>query len=396
MTAELRPARLGGGDLVRLGSTGLRTRPLRAFLAALGIGIGVAAMISVVGISVSSGAQIDRQLDRLGTNLLQVRPGKTLQQEQTVLPREAAAMIGRIGPVTDVAQVATLDGAIYRNDLVPSGETGSMSLQAVSPTLLSTLNARLARGRWFDAATQRYPAVVLGASAAQQLDAHVGTLVWAGGRWCAVVGVLARVELAPALDASALIGWQAAVGYFGFSGHPDTVYVRTWQDQLDAVSAVLPRTASPTDAGTVLVDRPSDAIAARKAASSAISGLLVGLGGVALVVGGVGIANTMIISVLERRPEIGLRRSLGATRGQIRGQFVTEALLLSLLGGVGGTVLGTAITISYAHMKGWPGEVPLWATGAGLGATLAIGMVAGLYPAIRASRLSPTAALSVS
>jgi putative ABC transport system permease protein len=142
------------------------------------------------------------------------------------------------------------------------------------------------------------------------------------------------------------------------------------------------------------ISRPSDALAAKQATSQAFAGLLLGVGAVALLVGGVGVANTMVISVLERRAEIGLRRSLGATRGQIRTQFLAESLLLSAMGGAGGILLGTGVTVGYAYSQEWPAVVPAWATVGGLVATLAIGAVAGLYPAIRASRLSPTEALS--
>ena len=142
------------------------------------------------------------------------------------------------------------------------------------------------------------------------------------------------------------------------------------------------------------VSRPSDALAAQQAVGTALNGLLLGLGAVALLVGGVGVANTMVISVLERRAEIGLRRSLGATRGQVRLQFLVESLLLAALGGVGGVLVGIAVTASYAAYQGWPAVVPVWASAGGVGATVVIGAVAGLYPAWRAARLSPTEALS--
>jgi len=391
----LRPARLRVADLARVGSTGIRTRPVRAALAALGIAIGVAAMIAVVGISVSSGAQVDRQLDALGTNLLQVTPGEDRAGNRVPLPEQAGALAARIGPVTSTAQLGRTTTPVYRNDQIPTGNTGGLAIAAASPDLLTTLKATVAKGRWLDAAAETFPAVVLGARAAEELGiVEPGTLVWTGGQWVQVIGILDPVTLDPSIDSTALAGWAAARTYLGFDGHPTTLYVRAVPDQLTAVGVVLPRQVSPTDAQYVAVERPTDAIAARNAATSALSGLLVGLGGVALLVGGVGIANTMIVSVMERRSEIGLRRALGATRGQIRGQFVTEALLLSLLGGLAGVLVGTMITVGYAASRGWPSVVPLWSTGGGLAATVLIGVVAGLWPAVRASRLSPTEALT--
>jgi putative ABC transport system permease protein len=157
---------------------------------------------------------------------------------------------------------------------------------------------------------------------------------------------------------------------------------------------VLGATANPEHPSEVKVSRPSDALSAKRASDKAFTGLLLGLGAVALLVGGVGVANTMVISVLERRAEIGLRRSLGATRGHVRLQFLVESLLLSALGGTGGVLLGIGVTAAYAATQGWPTVVPAWATAGGVGATLVIGVVAGLYPAIRASRLAPTEALA--
>ncbi|GAA3372442.1 ABC transporter permease [Streptomyces sannanensis] len=393
--SRLRAARLGPADVVRLGGTGLRTRPLRVFLSALGIAIGVAAMIAVIGISGSGQAEVDRRLDALGTNLLRVAPGETLTGEKAELPPESVAMIRRVPPVQQVAATGATGANVYRNERIAAGRTGSLNVLAAGSDLLPAVGGHVRKGRWLDSSTERYPAIVLGATAAQRLDVYApGTRVWIGGRWFSLVGVLDPVPLAPELDGAALVGWPTARTYLRFDGHPSTVYVRAEDSQVASVRAVLAATAYPEKPGEVKISRPSDALAAREATESALTGLLLGLGGVALLVGGVGVGNTMVISVLERRPEIGLRRALGATRGQIRTQFVTESLLLSLIGGLGGTVLGTLITAGYAFSRDWPTVVPVWASAAGIGSTLVIGMIAGLYPAVRASKLSPTETLS--
>jgi putative ABC transport system permease protein len=398
VTTVFVPARLRPADVLRVGGAGLRTRPLRVFLSALGIAIGIAAMIAVVGISSSSRAQLDRQLAALGTNLLTVAPGSTLFGKDARLPTESVGMISRIGPVRQVAATGTVpDTNVYRSDKIPTAQSGGISVAAAHLDLLRTVTAALADGTWLNPATARYPAVVLGSSTARRLGigaAGERVQVYLGHQWFTVIGILDPVPLAPELDSAALVGWPAAQTYLHFDGHPTTIYTRSDDNAVEAVRAVLAATANPQAPNEVKVSRPSDALAARQATNRAFTGLLLGLGAVALLVGGVGVANTMVISVLERRAEIGLRRALGATRGQIRLQFLAESLLLSTLGGIGGVIIGLAVTTAYATTQTWPAVVPAWATAGGLAATLLIGAIAGLYPAIRAARLAPTEALA--
>ncbi|WP_188190851.1 ABC transporter permease [Nonomuraea sp. SYSU D8015] len=384
-------------DVIRVGGAGLRARPLRVFLSALGIAIGIAAMLGVVGISASSQEELNRQLAALGTNLLTVAPGKTLFGEASHLPAEAEGMIGQIAPVTSVTATGTTSAKVYRNDRIPEAETGSISVTAARLDLARDAGATVVSGVWLNEATHRYPATVLGAKAADRLGvvrAGPDQRVWLGGQWFTVVGVLAPAPLAPELDTAALVGWPVAEERLGFDGYPTTIYARAQEDHVVAVRGVLAATANPEAPNEVEVSRPSDALAAKQAADDALNALLLGLGGVALLVGGVGVANTMVISVLERRAEIGLRRSLGATRGQIRLQFLAESLLLSAIGGVGGVLLGIGVTAAYAGFQGWPAIVPVWAMLGGVLATLVIGGIAGFYPAVRAARMPPTEALA--
>jgi putative ABC transport system permease protein len=391
---ELASSKLLPADVLRVGGVGLRTRRLRAGLSALGIAIGIAAMVAVLGISESSKSDLIATLDRLGTNLLRVAPGQTIFGEEAKLPEQARPMIGRINPVESVSAVEQVEATVRRTSYIPEEETGGISVMAADLKLLTTLGATVRAGVYLNAATMRYPAVVLGSKAAERLGIdRPGVKVWVGEQWFTVVGILDAIELAPDLDNAALIGLPIAKQLFGAEGSATTIYVRADPDDLDDVRRVLGATANPEHPDEVDVSRPSDALEARAAAKTAFTSLFLGLGAVALLVGGVGIANVMVISVLERRSEIGLRRALGATRGHIRLQFLTESLILAGLGGGVGVVLGTVITVVYASNRGWDAVVPWYVPAGGVAAALAIGAVAGLYPAMRAARLAPTDAL---
>ncbi|MFF7248787.1 ABC transporter permease [Embleya sp. NPDC008237] len=389
-------ARLGPVDVVRVGLLGVRGRPMRAILSGLGIAIGIAAMVAVLGIGTASQARLTDQIRSLGTNMLSVGPGDSMFGGKVPLPEDAVDMVRRIGPVTSASATAQLDGrSVRRTDRIDPRVTKGITVAATREDLLDTIGGRVAKGQWFNAANSRYPTVVLGARAAELLGVDgPNRQVWIGERWFTVIGVLAPVPLAPEVDHSALVGWSAARDLLGFDGHPTRIYERSAEDAVADVRNVLAATANPADPAGVKVSRPSDALEAQLAAKNTFTGLFVGLGAVALLVGGVGVANTMVISVLERRQEIGLRRALGAGRGQIRLQFLTEAVTLSGLGGVAGVVLGLIVTSGYARAQGWPLVLPWPAILGGVAASVAIGALAGLYPAGRAARLPPTEALS--
>jgi putative ABC transport system permease protein len=393
----LQPSRLPAADVLRVGAVGLRTRRLRAALSALGIAIGIASMVAVLGISQSSKADLLAQLDRLGTNLLTVAPGQSFFGANSTLPDTSVAAVRGLGDVSSAASTAGVSAAtVRRSRYIDAQETNGISVLAADTGLLASLGGGMKSGRFLDSATERYPVVVLGAVAAARLG--IGSLadgpqVWIAGSWWSVGGILAPQALAPDVDRSALMGYPVAKSRFGVKHNPSTIYVRTAQDRVTQAEAVLGRTANPEHADEVQVSRPSDAIEARAAAKSAFTALFLGLGAVALLVGGVGIANVMVISVLERRSEIGLRRALGATRRHVTAQFLTESLLLATLGGTAGVALGALVTSANAASQGWPIELPAVALGGGLGAAVAIGAIAGIYPAARAARLSPTEAL---
>jgi putative ABC transport system permease protein len=395
-TALAEPRRLHTGDLLRLSAIGIATRKLRAGLSALGIAIGVAAIVAVLGLSASSQAGLIAEINALGTNLLTVANGQSLTGGTAELPVAAPAMIGRIASVTDVQYTGTTSADAFRSPLIPSIDTNSLTVAASSLGLLKAVGTSLLAGKYLNPATATEPVCVLGAAAAQRLGINAvlpGERIWVNNVWLYVVGILKPAVLAPEIDSSVLVGFPAAEKYLGLDGHPSEIYVRANTARVAAVDNVLAATANPEEPSEVNVSQPSSALVAEADAKAALNGLFLGLGAVALLVGAVGVANIMVISVLERRSEIGLRRALGATRGHIRIQFLSEAILLSLLGGAVGVVLGAISTGVYASTKHWTAVIPTVAWAGGLGAALVIGAVAGLMPALRAARLSPTEAL---
>ena len=393
------PARLHPGDLAGLASVGLRTRKLRAALSALGIAIGVAAIVAVLGLARSSQGALINQINALGTNLLTVATGQSITGGTAELPLAAPGMIGRLPGVTAVQDTGQVTGAnVYRSPYVPAINTNALSLDASTLGLPAVAGTTVAQGSYLNAATAREPVAVLGSAAAQRLGIDrvwPGMRIWAGGMWFYVAGVLNPAPLAPAIDSSILIGFPAAGKYLGFDGHPAQIYVRTHDTAAvtTAVDNLLAAQANPENPSQASISQPSAALTAEADAAGAFDTLFLGLGTVALLVGAVGVANIMVISVLERRQEIGLRRALGATKGQIRTQFLAEAVLLALAGGVTGVILGAASTAIYARTKGWVIVIPPEAWGGGLAAAILIGALAGLLPAIRAARLAPTQAL---
>lgn len=395
-TQVVHSSRLRGSDVARLGVSGLRARPMRAVLSALGIAIGIAAMVGVVGVSASSQAQLHEQLQALGTNMLTARSGADLSGANLVLPEDSVGRIRMIPGVKDASSTSTLSGvSVYRSRLIDPNATGGILTMAAPTNLLDVVSGKIARGVWLNEATSQYPGVVLGAQTASLLGVNSpGGQVWLGNTSFTVLGILEPAPLAEELDHAALIGIPIAQKLFGAGQTPTTLYERSKDSQVEQVRELLGPTLAPQGATGLKVSRPSDALAAQNAADQTLTTLLAGVGSIALLVGGIGVANTMIISVLERRREIGLRRSLGARRGHICIQFLAEALILSFLGGCVGCVIGVLVTWGMCIAYGWPVTIAWYVIAAGLGAPLAIGAIAGLYPALRAAHTPPTAALA--
>jgi putative ABC transport system permease protein len=369
---------------------------MRTALSALGVSIGIAAMVGVLGLSESSKSALLDEISALGTNLLTVEAGAGIGGGDGAFPEEALAAVNRIETVEIASAVYDVDASVLKNEFVPSGQTGGLAVVAASESVLDTLNGAIAEGAWLNEATSAYPAVVLGSVAAERLGVTTlaqPTYVYVGEEYVEVVGILEEFPLSADLDRSAIMGQHASETFYGAEPVPATIFVRVEDGAIDTTRDLIPATADAENPEEVTVSRPSDALEAQAAADDALTTLFLGLGAVALLVGGIGIANVMVIAVIERRGEIGLRRALGATRAHIRRQFLTEAVILSALGGVVGVALGIGATYLYSALQGWRVIIPSTAAAGGFIAALLIGAVAGLYPAMRAAKLAPTEAL---
>ncbi|MDR2565108.1 MAG: ABC transporter permease [Bifidobacteriaceae bacterium] len=393
---QKRRRRLRPMDVLATATLGPRTRLMRAALSALGIAIGIAALVALQGIPASQQAEFRAELDRQGANLIVVYPGHESQDPNSAaipLPDTAPAMVGRIAPVEAVlARRDLVDVLVYRNSMIPAGQSGSISAAMADGDLLGTLNVELAEGRWFDAASRTLPTVVLGDGAARRLGVGVGARIWIDNRWWAVIGVLERMNLAQEMDSTAFLAPDYAGGLY-----PDvelaSIYVAAAHGKAGAVRSVMAATVNPANPRGVEVTGLSDWAAAGQMVDDMFRTLSLGLGALALLIGGIGIANTMVVAVMERRGEVGLRRAMGARTGQIALQFVLEAAFIGFAGGVLGVGLGAYATYLYTSVGDMAFAIPWWVIAAGPAISVVVGALAGLYPSLKAARLSPTVAL---
>ncbi len=389
-------SRLRTADVFRVGASGPRARKVRTALSALGVSIGIAALVGVLGLSESSRSALLDEIAELGTNLLTVEAGSGFGAGDSSLPDTSVAMVERIPTVTGASAVWPVDANVYRNELIDEGETGGLQVVAAEDDLVDTLNGGVVDGVFLDEVQGEYPVAVLGSVSAERLgidDLDRPAYVQIGDDLVEVVGILEEFPLAADLDRAVFLAEDAARGHYEVEESPAVIYTRIIDGTVDETRDVVPSTADPENPEEVTVSRPSDALEAQAAADDTLTTLFLGLGAVALLVGGIGIANVMVIAVIERRGEIGLRRALGATQAHIRRQFLTEAVILSALGGAAGVVIGVVATYLYATSQGWRVIIPVEAAVGGFAAAIVIGAMAGIYPAMRAARLAPTEAL---
>ena len=383
-------------DLFFVALYGVRARRGRAALTSIGIGIGIAAIVAVTGISASGRADLLATLESLGTNLIKASPQAGFFGTQEKLPDGVVGMVERIGPVEEVTSTTQTDLIVRRSDFISEFEGGGISTIVTSPELLQVVGGNLIEGRFIQDGLSNIPVTVLGSVTASRLgintlDTHTKILI--GNEWFGVVGIIDELKIHPDLDRSVFIGYGVAKTLFDIDKEPTTIYVRANPTYIEDVVEVIAPSMNPENPDQVQVSRPSDALEAQEAADAAFTNLLLGLGSVALLVGGVAIANVMVMSVLERRMEIGVRRSIGATRKEIRYQFLLESIVLSGIGGLVGVVLGTGVTLGYTNYTDIVFSIPVSQVLGAILLALLIGAISGVYPAIKASKIQPAEAV---
>ncbi len=387
-------------DVVSQAVRGLTSRKLRTALTALGISIGIASLIAIQGITEANQADAKAEIDALGSDFLFITPGTGVGEEAELLPYASAMLETHIDELEYVAALYPVDARARRNELVPEVQTGGVTVSALTAAdldLLEPVNGSVAFGRFHDTTSVEVPSVVLGSLAADRLGIRhlIGhPTINISGTDFAVIGVLNEFEILNTdLNRTAIIGLGVADTLFETPDNPSAIYAQVPPEQLDEVRDIIPAQANPAAPGEVAVSRPTEALEIREVIDETFARILQALALIVLAVGGIGIANIMVISVIERRGEIGLRRSLGATRKHIASQFIIESTVLSLLGGLLGVAIGVSIVFGYARYKDFEAIIPWYWLSIGLAAAFGLGAFAGLYPAWRASRLDPAEAV---
>ena len=383
-------------DLFFVAVYGVKARKGRAALTSIGIGIGIAAIVAVSGIAASGSADLLSTLESLGTNLVKASPQAGFFGTQEELPEGVIGMVERIGPVEEVTSTTQTDLLVRRSNFISEFEGGGISTIVTSSELLNVIGGNLSEGRFITEGLSDLPVTVLGSVTAKRLgitNLSKPTKILIDDEWFGVIGIVEELKIHPDLDRSVFIGYGAAKTLFDINEEPTTIYLRANPTFIEDVVEVIAPSMNPENPDQVEVSRPSDALEAQQAVEASFTNLLLGLGSVALLVGGVAIANVMVMSVLERRMEIGVRRSIGATRREIRYQFLLESIVLSGIGGLVGVMLGSLITLAYTNYTNIVFSIPVWQILGAVVLALLIGAISGVYPAIKASKIQPAEAV---
>ena len=383
-------------EILGVAISGLTARKIRTLLIMLGPVLGAAGIVAAVGLNESAKGDVRQTLERLGTNLIVASADGTFSGgEAPTLPEDAVdralnvSTVDRVAGVTEIGSLTVLPSQggrdFFRTIPVPALSSDQ--------NLLEVLDAKMLYGRFINGADEDnyFRSAVIGQDLAgdyQYLPGEVRTID-VNGEIYGVVGVLENVDLVPKLDTAVIIPKSAAEEDFDIEQKPTTLYVRSTEGTVDSTANALPVAINLGGNEGVTVAVPSDLLEAQGAVDTTLRNILFLMGGLALLVGGVGIANVMSISVIQRSGEIGIRRALGHTKVTIAMQFVLEALFVGVLGGLAGVLAGVGVIYLVSAVLGWIAtlNIPLFLVAGGM--ALIVSVVAGLYPAWKAARLEP-------
>lgn len=405
--AIARADRFTAQDLVVEATTGIGARPTRLVMTTLGTVIGIASLVLTIGFAQTTAGQIARQFDAVAATQVVVSPGST----QTAsggsaatgrLPWDAPDRVEHLAGVVRAGLIAEVpfDGGTIT--AVPVNDPAAPSvvpppLIAVSSGLLDAVRAELVTGRTFDrgndARTDRV--AVLGQRAAERLGVSRvdrQPSIFIDGIAYAVMGVVDGMQRRADLLDAVMIPFGAARADFALAA-PGELQVQVQVGAGPQVGEQAAIALSPNAPENLRVVAPAGRSELGSNVQADVNVVFLVLGALALLAGGLGIANVTMLSVMERVGEIGLRRALGSTRRQIAGQFMVESVVIGLLGGLIGSSLGVLVVVVVSLIQGWTPVLDPWlAVGAPLLGAV-VGLVAGWFPARRASRIEPVTAL---
>jgi ABC-type antimicrobial peptide transport system permease subunit len=388
-------------DLLDEALAAVLARPARLALTATGTLLGIGALVATVGLVTSAGAQIVSRFDELAATEVVVLPAPAAAGEvESSLPFDAESRIGRLNGVVGAGTLSEAGQVTVRATTAvdPLATTDPpVAVMAASPGLPAAVRGAMDNGRWFDIGhSDRGDRVaVLGRELAERLaidDLTRQPAVFLDDRPYTVIGILTTAEREDSLLSTVIIPDGTAVADFALSA-PTSVHIETDIGAAQLVAGQAALALAPQEPESLVVRLAPEPAATRANVAGDVQLLLLALGAVSLIIGAVGIANTTLVSVLERISEIGLRRSLGASRAQIAGQFLVESSCIGLLGGVLGTSLGVLVTVGVSHLQNWTPVMPPTLPPAATALGAVVGLVAGAYPAWRAATTEPINAL---
>jgi putative ABC transport system permease protein len=381
-------------DLLGVAAAGLAARKVRMALVIVGPMLGVAVIVGIIGLSESARGEVRQSLRDLGTNLLVIDAGRASPDRQ--LTPESLDRVSRVSTVEQASQVTYVPNVrVTAAPLI--GEKADplpVEVRATRSSLGAVLGLELAQGRFLNTFDEQpgIQSVVLGADAARRLAVEPGEprTIFLNNKLFAVVGVLQKSRLLREVNSGAFVTYPTARDLFGGADEPSQLYVRVQDGTTQASADTLAAAISYDDfQAQQLVRVPSQLLEAQARVDATFRAIVLGLGGLSLFISGIGIANVMTIAVLQRASEIGIRRALGHTRGVIAAQFLVESLLIGVLGGLLGAAVGALFVMLAANHQDWVLVLrPLPILGAGL-ISVAVAMLAGIYPALRAARMEP-------